>query len=131
MFSWTSTDREARSRRPASSARKDSGSRRRLRPAVGFLTLLGSVLTLQACDQPVDVPEQTPEDFEFTYLPVSEQTADGLPAGVTDLTVDSVGDRWVSVSFTQVEDGLGNPADYLFRYADESAAAPVVDPIWR
>lgn len=118
MFSWTSTDREARSRRPASSARKDSGSRRRLRPAVGFLTLLGSVLTLQACDQPVDVPEQTPEDFEFTYLPVSEQTADGLPAGVTDLTVDSVGDRWVSVSFTQVEDGLGNPADYLFRYAE-------------
>lgn len=39
------------------------------------------------------------------------------PAGVTDLSVVSVGSDSVTLRWTQVDDGTGSPADYALRYA--------------
>jgi hypothetical protein len=42
------------------------------------------------------------------------------PAGVTDLSVASVTDSTVTLEWTQVDDGTGQPANYALRYATPS-----------
>jgi len=41
----------------------------------------------------------------------------GFPGTVTDLAVDEVTQNSVTLSFTEVDDGLGQPARYVVRYA--------------
>ena len=47
----------------------------------------------------------------------SYATIDGRPTPVADLTVSAVTDTSVTLSFTEVDDGAGNPASYDVRYA--------------
>src|SRR6266498_4072720 len=47
----------------------------------------------------------------------SYATADGKPASVTDLVVSAVTDTSATLSFTEVDDGTGNPASYDVRFA--------------
>jgi hypothetical protein len=42
----------------------------------------------------------------------------GFPGTVTDLTVDEVTQNSVTLSFTEVDDGLGQPARYVVRFAE-------------
>ena len=42
----------------------------------------------------------------------------GSPGTVTDLAVDEVTQNSVTLSFTEVDDGLGQPAHYVVRYAE-------------
>jgi energy-converting hydrogenase Eha subunit A len=42
----------------------------------------------------------------------------GSPGTVTDLAVDEVTENSVTLSFTEVDDGLGQPARYVVRYAE-------------
>src|SRR5882762_9560052 len=44
-------------------------------------------------------------------------TSTGLPAAVTDLAVIAVSDTSVTVTFTEVDGGIGQPANYDLRYA--------------
>src|SRR5439155_737007 len=44
-------------------------------------------------------------------------TATGLPAGVTDLAVAAATDSSATLSFTEVDDGVGGPASYDIRLA--------------
>ncbi len=48
---------------------------------------------------------------------VTEDPA-GDPGGVTDLSVVETGPSSVTLSWTEVDDGAGSPADYTVRYAD-------------
>src|SRR5690349_2857275 len=43
-------------------------------------------------------------------------TSNGAPAGVTDLAVTAVSDTSATLSFTEVDDGLGAPASYDIRF---------------
>src|SRR5213080_4581855 len=47
----------------------------------------------------------------------SYATIDGRPTPVADLTVSAVTDTSATLSFTEVDDGAGNPASYDVRYA--------------
>jgi hypothetical protein len=58
-----------------------------------------------------------------TLAPPSSLTIPGgglplSPGTVTDLTVDEVTQNSVTLSFTEVDDGLGQPARYVVRYAE-------------
>ncbi|MEQ9569424.1 MAG: hypothetical protein RLN75_04480, partial [Longimicrobiales bacterium] len=46
---------------------------------------------------------------------------EGDPASIADLSVESVGESWVTLSWTEVDDGTGDPARYLTRFGASGA----------
>jgi hypothetical protein len=61
---------------------------------------------------------EDPEAGHRPYLTiVTEAAAPGSPETVTDLTVETRSDSGVTLGFTEVEDGTGEPATYDVRYA--------------
>src|SRR5205807_5501034 len=73
--------------------------------------LLATAAILGACestDRALSGPTLTRPSFA---------TATGLPAGVTDLTVAATTDTSATLSFTEVDDGVGGPASYDIRLA--------------
>src|ERR1051326_2971611 len=62
--------------------------------------------------------EPTTTNIEARRLgPHTATTSSGTPGTVTDLTASSVGSASVTLSFTQVDDGTGQPAHYDVRFA--------------
>ena len=73
--------------------------------------LLATAAILGACestDRALSGPTLTRPSFA---------TATGLPAGVTDLAVAATTDTSATLSFTEVDDGVGGPASYDIRLA--------------
>ncbi len=68
---------------------------------------------LYACD-PRDPSLNTPPNPSYS-------TSTGLPADVSDLAVTAVSDTSVTLSFTEVDDGMGGSASYDMR----AAVAPI------
>jgi N-acetylneuraminic acid mutarotase len=87
--------------------------------------LATAVLVVAAC-QGRDTPLSPPSSLALPGggLP-------GSPGTVTDLAVDEVTQNSVTLSFTEVDDGLGQPARYVVRFAeppiDWSSAANVTE----
>lgn len=57
-----------------------------------------------------------PDVSQRPYLEVVYTVA-SMPGTVTDLAVTSTTDNSATLSFTEVDDGTGQPADYIMRYA--------------
>src|SRR2546428_9287809 len=76
----------------------------RLKPRAVILALVA----LFACDQ-ADRLLTSPSHPSFN-------TSSGNPDGVTDLAVAAASDTSITLSFTEVDDGIGAPASYDVRY---------------
>ena len=76
----------------------------RLKPRAVILALAALV----ACDQ-ADRSLTSPSHPSFN-------TSSGNPDGVTDLAVAAASDTSITLSFTEVDDGIGAPASYDVRY---------------
>src|SRR2546422_920038 len=76
----------------------------RLKPRAVILALAALV----ACDQ-ADRLLTSPSHPSFN-------TSSGNPDGVTDLAVAAASDTSITLSFTEVDDGIGAPASYDVRY---------------
>src|SRR5436309_15599312 len=76
----------------------------RLKPRAVILALAALV----ACDQ-------ADRSLTSTSHP-SFNTSSGNPDGVTDLAVAAASDTSITLSFTEVDDGIGAPASYDVRY---------------
>ena len=63
-----------------------------------------------ACDQGAFLAPESEED--------TQPDAPGLPALVGDLAARGEGSEQVVLSFTEVDDGTGEPADYLVRFSE-------------
>jgi len=73
-------------------------------------SLLAALLVVAACrDTPVAPPSS---------LTLPGGGLPGSPGTVTDLAVDEVTQNSVTLSFTEVDDGLGQPARYVVRFAE-------------
>ncbi len=73
--------------------------------------LATALLVVAACQR--DAPLAPPAS-----LTVPGDGLPGSPGTVTDLAVDEVTQNSVTLSFTEVNDGLGKPARYVVRYAE-------------
>ena len=74
------------------------------------LSLAAGLLVIAAC-RTADAPlAPASADVSGGGLP-------GFPGTVTDLAVDEVTPTSATLSFTEVDDGLGQPASYVMRYA--------------
>src|SRR2546427_6861399 len=76
----------------------------RLKPRAVILALV----VLFACDQ-ADRSLTSPSHPSFN-------TSSGNPDGVADLAVAAASDTSITLSFTEVDDGIGTPASYDVRY---------------
>src|SRR5437762_5549941 len=69
------------------------------------------LLVVAACQR--DAPVAPPSS-----LTVPGGGLPGFPGAVTDLAVDAVAQNSATLSFTEVNDGLGQPARYVVRFAE-------------
>src|SRR2546425_6128641 len=76
----------------------------RLKPRAVILALAALV----ACDQA--------DRLLTSHSHPSFNTSSGNPDGVTDLAVAAASDTSITLSFTEVDDGIGAPASYDVRY---------------
>jgi hypothetical protein len=76
------------------------------------LLVATALLALAAC-QGQETPLAPPSS-----LTIPGGGLPGFPGTVTDLTVDEVTQNSVTLSFTEVDDGLGQPARYVVRFAE-------------
>lgn len=69
---------------------------------------------------------QTDDSIFFSppSVPVSFTPAALSPQPVTDVTVESVGQTTASIRWTQVDNGVGAPSNYLIYYASPTATWP-------
>src|SRR5881396_3037222 len=78
-------------------------------PRLLIATGLLAIAACQGRDTPVAPPSK---------LAVSGGGLPGFPGTVTDLAVDAVTRNSATLSFTEVDDGLGQPARYVVRFAE-------------
>ena len=78
------------------------------RPRVRAVLLAASTFVLAACGG------RDAKVFE----PSAWFGEEGTPGTVTDLTVEAVGGTSVTLAFTEVDDGTGQPASYFVRYVE-------------
>src|SRR6266566_7534258 len=76
------------------------------------LLIVAALFGIAAC-QGRDTPLAPP-----SKLAVLGGGLPGFPGTVTDLTVDEVTQNSATLSFTEVDDGLGQPARYVVRFAE-------------
>src|SRR6266699_6172624 len=75
-----------------------------------FISL--SLAAVFACEHPITDPSQSPVDFR--------RAGRIRPGQVTDLAVTATSDSGVTLTFTEVTDGVGQPANYDVRDATDS-----------
>ncbi len=79
---------------------------------VARLLVVAALFAIAAC-QGRDTPLAPP-----SKLAVPGGGLPGFPGTVTDLAVDAVTQNSATLSFTEVDDGLGQPARYVIRFAE-------------
>ena len=80
------------------------------RHRLSFLTLV--LLGIGACDDPASTPQPT-------SLDPGDRFAEVFPEQVTDLSALTLNHRAVELSWTEVDDGKGAPAQYQIRILDD------------
>jgi uncharacterized protein YjdB len=83
------------------------------RHRLSFLTLV--LLGIGACDDPGSTPQPT-------SLDPGDRFAEVFPEQVSDLSALTLNHRAVELSWTEVDDGKGAPAQYQVRILDDGAA---------